>query len=50
LPTLDIMGVVATREDRPTSPAAARLSSIVIEFANLGWRLHQELTAMNRSG
>lgn len=50
LPTLDIMGVVVTREDRPTSPAAARLSSIVIEFANLGWRLHQELTAMNRSG
>ena len=40
LPDLQISGVVATREDRPISPAAAQLSRIVLEVAGIGWQQH----------
>jgi DNA-binding transcriptional LysR family regulator len=38
LSELEITGVVATREDRPISPAAAQLSSIVLSIAAVGWK------------
>jgi DNA-binding transcriptional LysR family regulator len=38
LPALRISGVVATREDRPLSPAAAQLSRIVLDIAEAGWQ------------
>jgi|TARA_R110002072_G_scaffold137843_10_gene280778 DNA-binding transcriptional LysR family regulator len=41
LAELTITGVVATREDRPLSPAAAQLSQIVLSIANIGWKLYE---------
>ena len=37
LPMLNITGVVATREDRAASPAAEKLSRIVLDLAKLGY-------------